>query len=607
MPNLTLPEAVTAFIHNRCAKLGHDSEKTALENQAGIYLGKSLQENQVPYNTQMDTDRLCLEIALKRFLASGSAKDAFDVYFCFLEIFMGGYGKSRTVVELLSEFENNGSSLLMKHRDHYSHSVYVFALGLAIFETNADFRKLYSTFYNLDTCKDSPEPAHHFIKYWGITALFHDIGYPLELPFEQAASYFEVNSENRSQRPFLAYHALDDYVGDIREALAENIAKCLGETYHFDAEYILDVINRKPSHPEQFNYFMDHAYFSAVILYRRVYKELGIEIHNADLDALSSIMLHNSMYKFSIAHYKDAGNIPLKAECMPLAYMLMLCDELQCWDRTAYGRNSRTEIQPMDCHFDFSGGAIKAAYVYDESQHYKENLLKNKAPGKQAFDSDIASIVDTGLVALQSSIIWEARNPGRKQTYLSDSNFLNLYKFAVALNGRWMLGDEWKQAKEDGKSVEFLTANNDLFESAFEKMSLEYKLSNINQAKSFDKYLNCIGAFYTDREVDFDELTAFSVEQCLVIGPLEHERWLKEHIDMGWKRGNADSGERELKRIHKDMLDDSLLVNGELTPEAASLHYKMLDMTERDKDVEPMNAMLELLKIYDGVRIYSLS
>lgn len=114
MPNLTLPEAVTAFIHNRCAKLGHDSEKTALENQTGIYLGKSLQENQVPYNTQMDTDRLCLEIALKRFLASGSAKDAFDVYFCFLEIFMSGYGKSRTVVELLSEFENNGSSLLMK-------------------------------------------------------------------------------------------------------------------------------------------------------------------------------------------------------------------------------------------------------------------------------------------------------------------------------------------------------------------------------------------------------------------------------------------------------------------------------------------------------------
>ncbi len=30
------------------------------------------------------------------------------------------------MIELLSEYEANGSGLLMKHRDHYSHSVYVF-------------------------------------------------------------------------------------------------------------------------------------------------------------------------------------------------------------------------------------------------------------------------------------------------------------------------------------------------------------------------------------------------------------------------------------------------------------------------------------------------
>lgn len=607
MAKMTLPEAVTAFIHDRCAGLGHDSEKTAMEKQTGTYLGKSLKENQVPYNMQMDTDRLCLENAILQFLASGTAKDAFDVYFCYMEMFIGGYGKSRRIVELLSEFENNGSSLLMKHRDHYSHSVYVFALGLAIFETNPDFRKLYCKFYGFAADADTPNSAHHFLKYWGITALFHDIGYPLELPFEQAASYFEVNNENRSQRPYLAYHALDDYAGNIREALAENITKQLGETYKFTYAEILDVIIRKPQHPEQFNYFMDHAYFSAVILYHRVYDALGIKPNRADMDALSAIILHNSMYKFSIAHYKNDGNIPLKAELAPLAYMLMLCDELQCWDRTAYGRNSRTELQPMDCKFEFSSKAIEAFYVYDKAQQYKQTRLKKKSPGKEAFDADIASIVDTSLVGLRSAIVWEERNRSRKHTYLSDSNFMNLYNFAVALNGRWMLGKEWKQAKAEGKSAEFLTANREIFQSAFEKMSLEYKLSNINQAKNFDKYLNCIGAFYTDREVDFDELTAFSEEQCLVFGPLEHERWLKEHIDMGWKFGNAAGDERELKRIHKDMLDDSLLVSGDLTAEAASLHYKMLDMAERDKDIEPMNAMLELLKIYDGVRIYSLS
>ena len=45
---------------------------------------------------------------------------------------------------MLSEYESNGSSLLMKHRDHYSHSVFVFALGLAIYETNAHFRRAFN-------------------------------------------------------------------------------------------------------------------------------------------------------------------------------------------------------------------------------------------------------------------------------------------------------------------------------------------------------------------------------------------------------------------------------------------------------------------------------
>ena len=93
---------------------------------------------------QMDIDRLCFENAIERFLKSGKKEDAFDVYFCYLEMFVGNYEKTRRMIELLSEFEANGSGLLMKHRDHYSHSVYVFILGLAIYQSN----KIYRTAYN---------------------------------------------------------------------------------------------------------------------------------------------------------------------------------------------------------------------------------------------------------------------------------------------------------------------------------------------------------------------------------------------------------------------------------------------------------------------------
>ncbi len=603
---MDLKESAVRFIHTRCEGLGYDPAADAREKAEGIFLGTGLKKGQVPYAMQMDTDRRCLEVAVSRFLDSGTAKDAFDVYFCYMEIFIGKYGKTRRMIEQLSEFENNGSSLLMKHRDHYSHSVYVFTLGLAIFETNTEYRKIYAGHYGLEEGPDAASTAHHFLKYWGLASLFHDIGYPFEIPFEQVASYFEVDNEKREERPYLAYHGLSSYTGKSAEVFAENLAEKLGSTYNFDRDYILKKINDKPRHPEEFNHFMDHAFFSASVLYKRLYEDEGIQPAKPDVDALCAILIHNSMYKFVIAHYKDPGNIPFKAELMPLAYMLMLCDELQCWDRTAYGRNSRLELHPMDCRFEFGDGIINAAYIYDESQRFKEAGLKKKAPGKPAFDADIASIVALGLVGLTSSILWEENERSKKRTYLSDSSFLSLYNFAVALNGRWLLKDEWEQAKAAGTSREYLDANMESFTESFENLSLEYKLSNINQAKSFDYYLNEIGAFYTDRPVDFPLMEEFSEKECRLIGPLEHGRWLKEHLEMGWKHGNLSGDERELKRMHRDMIDDSLLVKGELTQEGCSLHYRMLNKEEQDKDVKPMNAMLDLLNIFDGVRVYRL-
>ena len=99
---------------------------------------------------QMDIDRLCMKNELAKFIDSGVAEDAYTVYYAYLEMFIGEYGRSQNMVELLSEFESNASSLLMKHRDHYSHSGYVFALGLAIYEMYPDFRKAFMNFYFLD-------------------------------------------------------------------------------------------------------------------------------------------------------------------------------------------------------------------------------------------------------------------------------------------------------------------------------------------------------------------------------------------------------------------------------------------------------------------------
>lgn len=637
------------FIRNSCENLRYNIDKSVhLDDDNLDCDGTSIKPNQIPYNMQMDIDRLCLENAVRRFLESGKKEDAFDVYFCYLEMFVGDYEMTRRMIELLSEFEANGSGLLMKHRDHYSHSVYVFVVGLAIYESNSFYRNEYNKYYGMSDCH---EAACHYLKYWGLASLFHDIGYPFELPFEQVASYFEVNGDKRSDRPFVTYKKLDDYVNiDDRikyilnntynkvfnttdELFAYVLAEKLGNTYEFTEEEMYRYLNSKPTHPEDFNYFMDHAYFSATVLFKKLFEEMKCELTQEYIDAMTAIIMHNSLYKFCIAHYKDIHNKPLKIEKHPLAYMLMLCDELQCWDRIAYGRNSKTELHPMGCSFDFSEDTIKAVYLYDIEEIGKINKFiasyekwvkkkEGKAPslkaysgmyicnekGVSSFQEDIERIVDLTDIKLNVKIDLRENIHVDNKSYLSSSNFINLYNFAVVLNERWN-NDGWKSAKAEGKEDEYL-ANEEVKKKAtedFKILSLEYKLSNINQAKAFSKYMNEIGCFYTDKQVDFDMMKSFTEDELIKIGILEHQRWVQEHFDMGWEYGEPDKSVRDLVRQHKDMIPNHVRNDYVISLEEAKANYERLEKAEQDKDTDPMECMLAMLKMYDGLRMYRLN
>ena len=639
------------FLHARCEGLGFGADEAD-----GAFTGTSLLPDQIPYNMQMDLNRLCMERELEKFIDSGAAEDAYTVYYCYLEMFFGHYGKSKKMVELLSEFESNGSSLLMKHRDHYSHSVYVFALGLAIYESNEAYRKAFKRFYGFDPNDTGADTDHAaaccFLEYWGLTSLFHDIGYPFELPFEQVLSYYEVAGVERGRgHLYIAYRDVDAItkLGDLakeqfrklygrsfettEELFAFGVTEKLGEAYAFTEEYMLGKIHDKPISPDSFNYFMDHAYFSATRLYREIEKSIGIEkINEKHVDALTAILLHNSLFKFAIAFFKGKNyKRPLKMDEHPLAFLLMLCDELQCWDRTAYGRNSRTELHPMAADFDFNNNAIHSIYYYDRDEQEKIDAFKvryrrwedsgetEKAPRlkaysdmaekEQRFVSDIKKIVE--LTDIPLTVVPNTRKVDRKSkhTYLSTSNFLHLYDFAVALNARYSY-----QGKE--KDV-----GTDVLEKEFEELSLEYQLSNINQAKSFARYLDALICFYTDRPVDYEMVIAFTKKQLEVFAPMEHERWVREHISMGWTRGDlyemvpipeemlrrygdektARKALRDQLRMHK------LAMEGAPKQEEIFAHYAALPLEERRKDYEPFNSMLKLIKKFDGLRIYKLN
>ena len=471
---------------------------------------------------------------------------------------------------------------------------------------------------------------------------------------EQIMAFFEVGDNERvTGYPFIVYKNMqtmtrlspraqerfEEMYGrkfrTIDELLACDLTRKLGPYYDFSEEYLLKTLRRKPVRPESFCGYMDHAYFSSILLYHMLDTAAEINTNEgsrtrpqvfqpAHVDALGAILLHYDLYSYSIASSESGAKPKLSMDMHPLAWLLLLCDELQCWDRTAYGRNSRKELHPMAVEFDFSKNRIFARYLYDEKEQakidkylwayvsWKQDGRRGARPKLKAYSEmaneeksfvkSIEQLVDTAAVPITVVCDTAPVNRGRRQIYLSNSSFLHIHDFALALNARYVL-------EEDEDDV-----NRTTMEKEFSALSLEYKLSNIDQVKSFSRYLNGIHCFYTDRQVDFDMLEEFTLEQLLRFAPLEHERWMREHQSMGWRCGDlygnvpvprgADemsyrAALREQTRCHK------LVMDGGLTKERIVAHYQEhLPEYEKQKNYQPFNSMLKLLKKFDGVRIY---
>ena len=630
------------FIRESCEDLLFDEknpERAALLD----FDGRSARKGQIPYNMERDLDRLSFERAAGRFLASGSREDAFAIYFCYCEIFKpfgSGYDATGLLLELLSEHESNASSLLMKHRDHYSHSVYVFLMGLALYKNVPAFQKAYNEKYGFAAGR---EAAGHFLEYWGLTALFHDIGYPFEIAHQQMKAYVcridKSNSDERGFAPYVSYRNMDEFsvsrLGDLNDLYAGAIVERLSDKYlkrtdiepYYARHLLLKALKDRAVHenPDMLDYlFMDHGYFSGLLLAKTYlnrhkdilcYKQLPAPV----LDAFCAVILHNSLFKFTMRGFLHTKEPLRLSDGQPLAYLLMLIDELQCSDRTSYGQNSRSSVYPFDFDMTFPAAAgFCCAYYFDKtyeskvllSKAYRDMLYEGytKKSGAQRknrckFLDDIDEIVSLKDLlpafepdvkkpdpsrALEALLEYKQKKTG---LYLSDSSYLNLYEFALALNGRYAKAQTEEAMKR-----------------AFEEdLSLEYKLSNIAQAKGFASQLNAIGCFYTDRPVDYRPVTDFQElikepgheKDLMKIAISEHKRWCAEKWDMGWAFGSAhvkalpdetnDNIMRERTRLHHDLID-----------------YGALEAEERFKDVDPMAHMLTLIKQYEGLTIYRM-
>ncbi len=574
------------------------------------------------------SDENCFKRVLAKFCETGDKEDAFSVYFVFCEVFKifgSGYDTMGKLLEFLSDHEYHSGELLSKHRDHYSHSVYVFALGLSIYGNDKKFANIFKNFYAKEKFGDKD-----FLFLWGMTALFHDIGYPFQLAHEQIKTYAdEMWGKNLQTNPFVSYSNMEWLT-----ALTDDVKRDMGEgkdvqttsqllAYNINLRLGYDINALKENLTKRYcdkSEFMDHGFFSAVLLARRL-MDSGLRFTVPIVDVLSAIALHNNLNRYDLktALKKSTAIVP---ERHPLAYLLILCDELQNWDRQAFGYVSKKDPLAWGVELDVSEKGISVKYLFDalevktptltkkgkiyeikEESRLNKNVLKLTKTGTKdenvtatnKFTEDVCSLIvaHTNICASCSRC---SKNK-KTQRYLSSNKFINLCDFARAIH-------------ESYRNTLLIRGGTDV--GSFDALPLEFKLSNIEQAKSYSEKLELINCFYSDKELEYPVVNRFVEKSVMANGKKtrdelgflareEHVRWVKEKLDMGWKYGVDYISVDEKGRVFEDTKKrNSLKIHKDIVP------YDCLSEDEKEKDRIMIRNMIPYLYNYGhGIRIYS--
>lgn len=400
-------------------------EKNALECiiKAGMFVPKG---DQYIVNDKLHA----MYFAIHHFMETGNHLDAFDLYCVYSGAFLNDKGDQlESMMNFVASYENGAARLVQSHRDHYVHSVYVFILGLALFNTQTAYRENFNKSYTAN-CKKEYECYSKFVDLWGLTALFHDIGYQYEIPFNQIREnnkfdYIDISLKDgdssfkgnpaETRYVYLQYKNMDKYTEltsmfrvygqtlknkmlysderlnkyskalvddtflpkDIEDVLAYHIQRKFISRDYLDREKIAAKLRQKNTPTEiepnkdkgenTYQVFMDHAYYSGIRLFKQMIYIYGLKFCTNTsrltevMDALTAITMHNKFFEFELSNREH-----MQMDEHPLAYLLILCDELQCWDRTSFGKSSLKQFHALDCEFEFKDGGINANYCFDE-------------------------------------------------------------------------------------------------------------------------------------------------------------------------------------------------------------------------------------------------
>ena len=137
----------------------------------------------------------------------------------------------------------------------------------------------------------------------------------------------------------------------------------------------------------------------------------------------------------------------------------------------------------------------------------------------------------------------------------------------------------------------------------FGKLPLEFKISNIQLAKSYSQKLELINCFYSDKELDYpivedfdkDENGFTNSDNIEILSRDEHVRWVREKVKLGWKYGVygidfTSIEERNNRKLHNCLVP-----------------YELLTEDDKNKDREAIKNIIPMLRrVGNNIKVYRL-
>ena len=516
--------------------------------------------------------------AARRFLDNETQENAFAVYRAFFDSYRitlpGKKDPFIDLVDVLRNYEATAATLIDKQRDHFIHSVNVFLCGLAIWQENARLRAAFDRAVPEEGFSAALATRYEeFFFRWGVAALFHDVGYPVEIVGHQINRFIrmiadadgdeikvraqiryenfhelnhirEVVPKRRFTRAFYDAYESCSYIDLLTplDLIAHRIHRCFGT----ELEPTKAALNRFESDMAASG-FIDHGYYSALIILKwygyamQRAKEDARRFYWPVVDSATAIFLHN--YYRNVLQKAPFSLPPMRAEQDPIAFLLILCDELQEWNREAHGILTRTFTLADTVNLSLREDYLAATYVTRRGRLPESFCIEKKELLHNVLAAD--EIFPTGLDVDAESL--DSFAPFMPQIRaLSPRPLLrDVELLAIAIHARY---NEKQLSDHPERPLAF---------PDFSTLPDDLKYSNLRQAQGIYDKMEMIGCELRPKGKR-GAIRSFTPEQVELLAEHEHEQWMAERLARGWTLGERDM---------KNKRSPYLVPYGELTEE----------------------------------------